>query len=86
MESKNLIIIFAWVFLILFWILTYFGGWDAFIPFMMIFIVIIISIAVSFAPSETKSDSNLSKELKEIKNKLDETAKDVEEIKKIIEE
>ena len=86
MESKNLIIICAWVFLIVLWILSFFGEWDLFWPFIFFFIVIILTIAVSVTPEKTKSEIELSEEIKEIKSKLEATAKDVEEIKKIIEE
>ena len=86
MESKKITIICAWGFLIVLWILSYFGGWDLFLPLILSFIVLVLTIGMSYSPEETTSDKNLSEEIKEIKTKLESTAKDVEEIKKIIEE
>lgn len=79
-------IICAWGFLIVLWILSFFGEWDLFWPLILSFIVLFLTISVSFTPEKTSSDSKLSEEIKDIKSKLETTAKDVEEIKKIIEE
>lgn len=86
MDSKKITIICAWGFLIVLWILSYFGGWDLFLPLILIFIVLILTITLSYTPEETSSDEKLSEEIKDIKSKLENTAKDVEEIKKILEE
>ena len=86
MESNKITIICAWGFLIVLWILSYFGEWDLFLPLILSFIVLVLTIGMSYSPEETTSDKNLSEEIKEIKTKLESTAKDVEEIKKIIEE
>jgi len=86
LESKKITIICAWGFLIVLWILSYFGEWDLFLPLILSFIVLVLTIGMSYSPEETTSDKNLSEEIKEIKTKLESTAKDVEEIKKIIEE
>ena len=86
MESKNIIIICAWAFLIMLWILSFLGEWDLFFPLMLSFIILIISIALSFTPEVASLDNKTSEEIKELKSKVDKTAKDIEEIKKIIEE
>lgn len=86
LESKNIIIICAWAFLIVLWILSYLGEWDLFWPLMLSFIVLIITIAVSYTPEESSSEAKLSEEIKDLKSKVESTAKDIEEIKKIIEE
>jgi hypothetical protein len=86
LESKNIVIICAWVFLIVLWILSYLGEWDLFWPLMLSFIVLIITIAVSFTPEVSSSEAKLSEEIKDLKSKVESTAKDIEEIKKIIEE
>lgn len=86
LESKNIIIICAWVFLIVLWILSYLGEWDLFWPLMLSFIVLIITIAVSYTPEVSSSEAKLSEEIKDLKSKVESTAKDIEEIKKIIEE
>ena len=86
MESKIITIICAWGFLIVLWILSYFGEWDLFWPLILSFIVLVLTIGMSFTTENTSSDTKLSEEIKDIKIKLESTAKDVEEIKKIIEE
>ena len=86
MESKKITIICAWEFLIVLWILSYFGEWDLFLPLILSFIVLVLTITISFTPEMTPSDTKFSEEIKDIKSKLETTAKDVEEIKKIIEE
>ena len=86
MESKIIAIICAWGFLIVLWILSYFGQWDLFWPLILSFIVLVLTLTVSYTPEETSSDEKLSEEIKDIKSKLEATAKDVEEIRKIIEE
>ena len=86
MESKKITIICAWAFLIVLWILSYFGQWDLFWPLILSFIVLVLTVTVSFTPEEIPSDKKLSEEIKDIKTKLETTSKDVEEIKKIIEE
>ncbi len=86
MESKNIIIIFAWTFLILLWVLSFFGEWDLFWPLILSFIVLFITIAIGFTPEVSSQDKKVSEEIKDLKTKLESTAKDIEEIKKIIEE
>ena len=86
MESKNITIIFAWTFLIVLWVLSYFGEWDLFWPLILSFIVLFITIAIGTTTEVTSSDKKLSEEIKDLKSKLESTAKDIEEIKKIIEE
>jgi ABC-type bacteriocin/lantibiotic exporter with double-glycine peptidase domain len=86
MESKNIIIIFAWTFLILLWVLSFFGEWDLFWPLILSFIVLFITIAIGFTPEVASQDKKVSEEIKDLKTKLESTAKDIEEIKKIIEE
>jgi hypothetical protein len=86
LESKKIIIICAWGFLVLLWVLSFFASWDLFLPFIFTFIVLTLTIALSFIPETTSSDTNLSEEIKDLKSKIETTAKDVEEIKKIIEE
>ena len=86
MESKKITIICAWGFLIVLWILSYFGEWDLFLPLILSFIILVLTIGMSFLTEETSSDKKLSEEIKNIKTKLESTAKDIEEIKKIIEE
>ena len=86
MKTNNLIIICAWAFLIVLWILSFLGGWDLFWPFILFFIVIMLSVAVSTIPGKTKSETEVSEEIREIKEKIEATAQDVEEIKRLIEE
>jgi fatty acid desaturase len=86
MESKKITIIGAWGFLIVLWILSYFGNWDLLWPLILVFIVLIVTVAVSFTPETPSSDAKLSEEIKEVKSRVEATAKDVENIKKIIEE
>jgi ABC-type bacteriocin/lantibiotic exporter with double-glycine peptidase domain len=86
LDSKIIAIICAWGFLIVLWILSYFGQWDLFWPLILSFIVLVLTVTLSYTPEETSSDEKLSEEIKDIKSKLETTAKDVEEIKKIIEE
>ena len=85
MESKNITIICAWTFLFLLWILSYLGNWNLFLPLMLSFIILVISIGMSFAPSITQSDAKSIEGIEDLKSKLEETTKDVEKIKKIIE-
>ena len=86
MESKKITIICAWGFLILLWILSYFGKWDLLWPLILVFIVLILTVTLSTSTETDSSDTKLSEEIKDLKSKLEATAKDVEEIKKIIEE
>ena len=86
MESKKITILGAWGFLIVLWILSYLGNWDLFWPFILIFIVLILTVAISFTPEPPSSDTKLSEEIRDVRSKLEATAKAVEEIKKIIEE
>ncbi len=86
MESKNIIIICTWVFLITLWILSYLGGWDLFWPLMLSFGILVISIGMSFTPESTQSNPKLTEEIQNLKSKVDTTAKDIEEIKRIIKE
>jgi hypothetical protein len=79
-------IICAWGFLIVLWVLSYFGEWDLFWPLILSFIVLVLTIGISFSTEEKTSENKFSKEINDIKTKLDSTAKDIEEIKKIIEE
>ena len=64
------------------WIAGFNNLLDAFFIIIMTFIVISISFVLIYAPIEIKSDNNLSSEIKELKSKLDDIAKDIEEIKK----
>jgi hypothetical protein len=79
------------------WIAAFMNLLDGFFPILMTFIIIIISISIMYLPidsmkdnklsSETKStDKDLTNEIMDLKTKLESTAKDIEEIKKIIEE
>lgn len=68
------------------WILSYFGEWDLFWPLILSFVVLVFTITVSFTPETTSSDAKLSEEIQDLKSKVEATAKDIEEIKKIIEE
>ena len=86
MESKKITIICAWGFLILLWILSYFGKWDLLWPLILVFIVLILTVSLSSSSETNSSDTELSEEIKDMKTKLESTAKDVEEIKKIIKE
>jgi len=86
LENKSISIIFSWVFLIVLWILHYFGEWNLFLPVILSFIILIFTASLAYT-SETKStDKDLSNEIKDLKTKIESTAKDIEEIKKIIEE
>ena len=85
MESKNMTIICIWIFLITLWILSFFGSWDLFWPLMLSFIVLIISVGLGFSTEDNSPDQALSEEIKNLKSKVDSTAKDIEEIKRIIE-
>jgi c-di-AMP phosphodiesterase-like protein len=86
MESKNIIIICAWVFLIMLWILSFFGEWDLFWPLILSFIVLVISLSLSFTTEDKSSDKILSEEIKDLKSKVESTARDIEDIKRVIEE
>jgi hypothetical protein len=86
LESKKITIICAWGFLIVLWILSYFGEWDLFLPLILSFIVLVLTIGISFSTEENSSEKKLSKEINDIKTKLESTSKDIEEIKKIIED
>jgi len=48
--------------------------------------VLILTVTLSTSTETDSSDTKLSEEIKDLKSKLEATAKDVEEIKKIIEE
>ena len=83
MESNNLIILCIWTFLIVLWILSYFGEWELFMPLLLFFIVLGVNIAVgTWLPEEREEGIELVSELKNVKSKLDSITKDVEEIKK----
>ena len=83
MESNNLIILCIWTFLIVLWILSYFGEWELFMPLLLFFIVLGVTIAVGiWLPEEREEGIELVSELKNVKSKLDSITKDVEEIKK----
>jgi hypothetical protein len=86
MKTKNIIIICAWAFLITLWILSFFGEWDLFWPLMLSFGILVISIGMSFTPDDTQSNPKLTEEIQDLKSKVETTAKDIEEIKRIIEE
>ena len=82
MESNKLIILCIWTFLIVLWILSYFGEWDLFIPLLLFFIVLGVTVAVgTWLPEEREEEIELVSELKNLKSKLDSITKDVEEIK-----
>ena len=86
MENKNIIIIFSWVFLIVLWILHYLGEWNLFLPVILTFIILIFTVFLSYTPEGKSLDKDVSNEIKDLKSKLEKTSKDIEEIKKIIEE
>jgi len=82
-----LIIVCVWTFLIVLWILSFFGEWNLFIPLLLFFVVLGVTVAVGLSsPEEKKQEIGLVSELQKIKSKLDSLTKDVEEIKKTIEE
>lgn len=86
MESKDIIIICSWAFLIMLWILSYLGEWDLFWPLMLSFVILFISIGMILSPTVNQSDPKLTEQIQELTFKLEETAKDIEEMKKIIKE
>ena len=73
--------------MIVLWILSFFGEWDLFVPLLLFFVVLGVTVAVGLSsPEEKKQEIELVSELQKIKSKLDSLTKDVEEIKKTIEE
>lgn len=86
MENKIIVIICAWAFLIMLWILSFLGEWDLFWPLALSFVVLGLSAIVGLSEEKSQSDEKLKTELLEMKSKMEKTARDVEEIKRIIEE
>jgi hypothetical protein len=86
LESKKITIIAAWIFLIMLWILSFFGNWDLFLPLFFSVVVLVLTVALSLMPETTSPETKLSEEIDDLKSKIEATSKDVEEIRKIIEE
>jgi len=86
MESKNVMIICAWAFLIMLWILSFFGEWDLLWPLILSFIILIFTVSVSYTDDTKSNDTKGSEDIQDLKSKLNAIKKDIKDIKKIIEE
>jgi len=86
MESKNVMIICAWAFLIMLWILSFFGEWDLLWPLILSFIILIFTVSVSYTDDTKSNDTKGSEDIQDLKSKLNAIEKDIKDIKKIIEE
>jgi len=81
-----IVVICAWAFLIMLWVLSFLGEWDLFWPLVLSFVVLGFSVIVGLSEEKSSSDDKVATEIKEMKSKMEKTARDVEEIKRIIEE
>ena len=81
-----IVVICAWAFLIMLWILSFLGEWDLTWPLILSFVVLAFSVIVGLSEEKSSSDDKVATEIKEMKSKMEKTARDVEEIKRIIQE
>ncbi len=86
METRKIIILGVWAFAIVWLVGLFLARGDLTTALILFFIAIIVSIAASALPEETKPQPELLSELQSIKTRMDALSKEVEQIKKEIEE
>ncbi len=87
METRNSAIIGIWAFMIALLVLTFVERSDFFMVFFLFFVALIVTIYLASASEENrKAQEEFAGKLQDIESKLDAQSKDVEKIKKFIEE
>ncbi len=87
METRNSAIIGIWAFMIALLVLTFVERSDFFMVFFLFFVALIVTIYLASASEENrKAQEEFAGKLQDIESKLDVQSKDVEKIKKFIEE
>ena len=87
METRNSAIIGIWTFMIALLILTFMERIDFLVVFFLFFVALIVTVYLASASEENKKgQTEFAGKLQDIESKLDAQSKDVEKIKKFIEE
>lgn len=82
METKNLMVVGIWAFVIIWLIGMLYLQADLFIAMILFFFATLFSVAAFALPTSSKSQTELLKELEKIRSRIDALGKEVEEIKK----
>lgn len=87
METRNMIVIGVWSFAVVWLVGMLIARGDLLIAMVLFFIAIVVSVAATGLPSTTTPPQpELLTELQNIRTRMDALSKEVEDIKKTIEE